>query len=644
MRLLFFLMAFLLVFSGGVLGDESVQGFVDRMQELIDEQAFDVAGERARELLEASAEDDTGIEATAALLILGTIELEREEFPAAITYFSDCREYPDTRFRDDCTNRLAEAYWRLGILREAARYMIELGERHGETGDLEQRLRVWNNLAIIHAEMSDLDRAEEYFLKGLDTVTRIGEPADEAGSWSNLAKLSRLRGDLDEASERIHRAMVLAAEHAGPATLSSIFHVRGSIRVDLEALDQALGDFSTAMAYAEESGLSGQAANSRTEVGRVLIALDRPEEAVEMLSEAMAVVESIGLLGYRLQIHALMREAYEAIGDYASALEHAKHFIAAQQEMMSEEQLQDVRRMDTLFRVSQAERRADRAAAQAELSRVKLGQQQAWIAALLLAIALVLVVMGALLLRVRQRRRLEHELYTRELRFKQDFSAMLVHDLHGPVADIGKSASLVWERVDDPAVRAQAERIQHDCEGMSRLVGDLLDMSRIEGDALKLDRRSANLRLVAERAINTIRSMADQKGVRLELDGERLPPLPVDTARMTQVMENLIDNAVRFSPGGGLVRVELTRKRSAHGDFVQYARVMDQGERMSRESLETMFRPCASGVGNVQRRGGNGLGLTVSRMIVRAHGGELTAANREDEMGVMLEIQLPESV
>ena len=645
MRLLFFLMAFLLAFSGGALGDESVQGVVDRIHGLIDERAFDEAGAEAMDLLAASEEDDSGIKASVAFLILGTIELEQEEFVAAITHFLACREYSESGFRDDCTNRLAEAYWRLGALSEAARYMIELGERHTDTGNLEQLFRVWNNLAIIHAEMADLERAEEYFFKGLETVAELGDAGQEAGSWSNLANLSRLRGNFDEAMERIRRAMALGAEHAGLATLSSIFHVRGSIRVDLGEFDQALGDFSTAMAYAEEAGWSGPAANSRTEVGRALIEMGRPEEAIEILSGALSVVEEIGLLSYRLHVHELLRDAYEQIGDYPSALEHAGHLIAVKQEMMSEEQLRDVRRMDTLFRVSQAERRAELAAAEAELSRTKLGQQRAWIAALVLGTLLVLVVMGVLLLRVRQRQRLEHELYIRELRFKQDFSTMLVHDLHGPVQEIRKSAALIQDLPDDLMVRNLAERIQNYCEGVSALVGDLLDLSQSEGEVIKLDRRSVRMNAVAERAIQSTRPMAAQKDVRLELVGERLPAVPVDDARMKQVLENLLENAIRFSPNGGLVKVELTRKPSARGRFMQSICVMDQGDGVSRKSLENIFKPWASSARKGRRnKGGSGLGLTVSRMIVRAHGGELVVANRTDESGVVLKIELPESV
>ena len=619
-----------------------MQAFVDRMHGLIDEKAFDVARAEAEDLLASSGEEDSSIEATAALLVLGTIELEREAFVSAITHFHACREYPGNGFRDDCTNRLAEAYWRLGALSEAARYLIELGERHAETGDLEQLIRVWNNLAIIHAEMGELERAEEYFFKGLETLAETGDASHEAGAWSNLANLSRIRGNLDEALERINRAMALGAEHAGPARLNSIFHVRGGIRIDLGEYDQALGDFSTAMAYAEEAGLSGQAANARVEVGRALIEMGRPEEAIEILSDALPVVEEIGLLAYELNIHELLQDAYERIGDYPAALDHAGSYIAVQQEMLSEDQQREVRRMDTLFGVSQAERRAEAAAAEAALSQTKLQQQRAWTTAMVLGIALMLVVMGALLFRVRQRRRLEHELYVRELQFKQDFSIMMVHDLHGPVQEIRKSALLVGEGTDDPAIRSLSEQIQNYCEGMSALVGDLLDLSRSEGEVLKLDRRSIHLKTVAEQAIDAARATAGDKEVRLELSGEDLPAMPVDAGRMTQVMENLLDNAIHFSPEGGLVEVALTRKRSARGRPMQSVRVMNEGKGISRKSLEAIFKPHAGGERKGRRKGGDSLGLTVSRMIVRAHGGELTAANRTGT-GMVFEIQLPET-
>ncbi len=624
---------------------ENPDAFIGRMDALISEHELDAAQSQADALLAASRDgEEDAMHAMAALHVLGTIDLAREDYLAAINRFSACREYPRSDLHDDCTNRLAEAYWRLGALSEAARHLIELGEHHSETGDLEQLLRVWNNLAIIHAEMQELDRAEEYFSRGLETVQKIDDPELEASAWNNLAKLAHIRGELDQAQAHMERAMLLGRAHAGPGTLSSIHHVNGSILATVGDLEEALEEFDKAVAHAEAVGMTSQVADAKTEMGQVLLAMERPDDALAILGEAMSIIEMNGLDRQRARIHELMRDAHENLGEYRQALHHARQLESTRQEIMAQEQRRDVRRMDTLFRVSQAERRAEMAAAEAELSRVRLGRQRAWMFVAGLATLLLLVVMAAWLTRVRQRHRLEHDVYLKELRYKQDFSAMLVHDLHAPVRVITRKAKGIRELSDDPRMQVISEEIQANCDGMTDLVRNLLELSSNESSELSLERRQARIRQVVERAAQEVTPTAEQKGVTLTITGEELPAVNVDDMRMAHVLDNLLGNAIRRTADQGEVLIELAQDRDRFGRGTsQLVRVIDEGGRVSPEALEQIFRASGSSRHPGHHTEGSELGLAVARMIVRAHGGELKARNRPDGHGLIMEIRLPES-
>jgi PAS domain S-box-containing protein len=222
-------------------------------------------------------------------------------------------------------------------------------------------------------------------------------------------------------------------------------------------------------------------------------------------------------------------------------------------------------------------------------------------------------------------------------RAKDEFLAVLSHELRTPL-----NAILGWTQVAqasgptaDPS-RA-LEVIERNARRQARLIEDVLDMSRIVSGRLALELEPVDLGHVVEAAIDTVRPLADTKGLKILLDGNCGGTVLGDAQRLQQVIWNLLTNAVKFTPSGGRVHVRMERREPMCAVTVR-----DTGEGIASEFLPLVFerfRQQDSGI--TRRHGGLGLGLTIVRHLVELHGGSVSAESRGTGQGASFTVQLP---
>jgi two-component system OmpR family sensor kinase len=209
---------------------------------------------------------------------------------------------------------------------------------------------------------------------------------------------------------------------------------------------------------------------------------------------------------------------------------------------------------------------------------------------------------------------------------QRDFVANVSHELKTPLTSIrGFAQALVEGAVVGEEGRQRAARvIREEAERLHRLVDDLLELARFDAGQVGLKREPTDMRSLLERAMDRIRPLATEGGIRLELEVEQLPTVISDGDRLAQVFTNLLDNAVAHTPAGGLVSVKAT----GSGGWIR-VEIADTGEGIEPARLPRLFERFYQG--DEARAGGVGLGLAISDEIVRAHGGQISA---ESEVGV----------
>ncbi len=218
---------------------------------------------------------------------------------------------------------------------------------------------------------------------------------------------------------------------------------------------------------------------------------------------------------------------------------------------------------------------------------------------------------------------------------QQDFLANVSHDLRTPLTSIqGFSQAIIDGTSKDPAYHA---RIIHDEVGrLNRMVGELLDLARISAGRLSMTQGRVDLAQVAHAVAERLAIKASEGGVRLFGDIKPVPEVAGDGDRLAQVITNLIDNALKFTPQGGEVRIAVVSDRGG----VQVA-VSDTGHGIPPEDLPRVFERFYQVDKARGPRRGTGLGLTITAEIVHAHGGQISAASAGRDQGTTFTCWFP---
>ncbi len=222
---------------------------------------------------------------------------------------------------------------------------------------------------------------------------------------------------------------------------------------------------------------------------------------------------------------------------------------------------------------------------------------------------------------------------------KDEFLAMVSHELRAPLNAILGWARILHTKSVGPETLTQAiETIERSARMQSNIIDDLLDTARITSGKLRLEVRPIDIAAVVDAAVDVVRPAADAKGIQLlRVFDPELDVITGDADRLQQVMWNLLSNAVRFTPNGGQVVVRLERV-----DPVVRIQVSDTGKGIAPEFLPQAFnRFDQADRSSTRRHGGLGLGLSLARYLVEAHGGTIVAESEGEGLGSTFTVCLP---
>ena len=224
-------------------------------------------------------------------------------------------------------------------------------------------------------------------------------------------------------------------------------------------------------------------------------------------------------------------------------------------------------------------------------------------------------------------------------RTKDEFLAIVSHELRTPLnAIVGWASMLRTGTLDEGRSKRAIEVIDRNARAQAQLIEDILDVSRIVSGNLRLDPRPVHLQQVIEAAVDSVRPMAEAKGIALRVMSDpNAGPVSGDPDRLQQVVWNLLSNAVKFTPEQGEVSIRL-ESADSHAAIV----VTDTGQGIAPEFLPHVFDRFRQADGSKTRRhGGLGLGLAIVRNLVELHRGEVSAQSDGEGKGSTFSIRLP---
>lgn len=249
-----------------------------------------------------------------------------------------------------------------------------------------------------------------------------------------------------------------------------------------------------------------------------------------------------------------------------------------------------------------------------------------------------------LLLRARTKEQ-ELELSNKKLtdmyKLQKEFTSTVSHELRTPLASIKTAIDLVVRKMVGEITPEQEEvlgRVQKNVDRLKRLIDDILDLSKMESGKLRMNVMVNNINHIIQETVEFQKDVATSRGlsINLALD-ENLPPVPFDSDRITQVMNNLLNNAIKFTKTGGITIATINKADSNH----ILVAVKDTGKGIVSSGMSKIFekfQQIESAEHNEE--GGTGLGLAICRQIIELHRGKIWVESVEGE-GTTVNFILP---
>jgi signal transduction histidine kinase len=217
---------------------------------------------------------------------------------------------------------------------------------------------------------------------------------------------------------------------------------------------------------------------------------------------------------------------------------------------------------------------------------------------------------------------------------KDNFFALISHELRSPLTSITGWAALLQRAPDPPTIMEAARSIATSAALQARLIDSLLDVSRIMTGNFTITGTKIDLRAVMNDSLAAMRPLAAAKGLSLRATVQESIIVNGDAARLGQVVANLLANAVKFTPPGGLIETRMVREAS-----FAVVDVCDTGEGIASAFLPNIFGRGSQATAG--RYGGLGLGLSIVKHIVELHSGSVAAASKGEGKGATFTVRIP---
>ncbi len=528
---------------------------------------------------------------------------------------------------------------------EALTVSLEAVEHFAAMNDLDGKASALNTLGVIYTDLSDYEKALHYYDESLKLFEDIGDQNGEVMTIMNIGSIYQELGDYNQALgyflESLSISHVLNSHNIEANALNHIGEVYAAMQKPKQALEYfkkglevvqamdlrrtesiillnlgkayiALGDPENALSFmmqstqfARELGDRRIEAESLGCVGMLYRGLNDLKKAEQRFLQALHIAQEIGAKDLEYRYHLELSEIFETMGDLKAALAHYKAFHCVKEEVFGEEASKRVRRVTI-------EREVEKAQREAELVRVRN-----------LELA-------------KANKALEEANH-----LKTELLGIAAHDLKNPLFSIMTFADMLLDPASPMAERpAQVLSLIKDlAHRMHHIINDLLNSMTIESGKVKLNLRLLDLGQLGALLVAISSVRAEQKAQTLTSHIEQNCIVKGDEERLKEIIDNLISNAIKYSPHGKAIDV-----RIYHREKCVVFEVRDEGQGFSQDEKEKLFkkfqRLTAKPTGG---ESSTGLGLAIVKQLVEMHGGRVWAESAGLGKGSTFAFELPQA-
>jgi len=522
---------------------------------------------------------------------------------AMMLYFEAIQRFEKLSDEGLCRSysNIGTLYYKIGNYAESLNCSLKALKIAEKIGHKDKMANAYNFVGSVYKKMGDVEQALTFYSKSLKLAQEIGSQESIGIAFGNIGIAYYEMKRYEEALEAIYQSKYIFED------LNQLYHL-AMAQFMLAASYEALKMEDEALFFYEESLKAAKKSNNVSVEVEVLrnqanlrLRRGEKEEALHLLRNALRIAQKAQLKSHAVEVHRLMVEVYRALGDFESALSALESVYELEKEIFSEESSRKIQNLQLAFELEQGKREME----------------------------------------VEKQKNAELMRHNKELseanRLKTELLGIVAHDLKNPLQAVWGYAELIMEKVKDPTVQDYAKRVRASSERMLEMIMLLLQDAGIAQGKIALNLEKVNLSELCKTVVEFYRSRAESKSQHIETYIQPNCLVQADRQYVFQILENLVSNAIKYSPEGKKISVYLEQ----FDKVVQFA-VKDEGQGLTDEDKKKLFgkfqRLSARPTGN---ESSTGLGLAIVKELVELHQGRIWAESEGKDKGATFFVEFP---
>lgn len=533
-------------------------------------------------------------------------------------------------------NNIATDYRRMGMLDVAQSYHYQALSLCDESADTtyqmrKNRVKALNGLGNIYLSIYSYDDADSVFRQALEGEHQLGSATGQAINYANLGSIYSARGDDEKALDYYRQSMYYNKQDSNLLGMALCHLYFGNIYEKRQQYSLALREYEQSDRMMTDLKDLWHALEPRLALASVYYHTHEDAKAQALLDRADATARQINSWEHIVEVHRLYFQLMQRQGRYREALDHHLIATAYQDSILDNEKLDRIHNIGINIERTRQQEMVDMA--QNELQTEKrIRQQSAWLFGL--TVILLLAVISALLY-VQRMRHHSMEMMREASRLREDFFTNITHEFRTPLTVILGLSRKIRENTEVPqSVSDKASTIERQGNRLLTLVTQLLDISKVKSVIGEPNWQHGNICAQVAMLLETYIDYAANRGVTLKYHYDQAIEMDFVPDYVNKVMSNLVSNALKFTPNGGTISVNLYQR----GDRL-HIDVSDTGHGISSDKLAHIFEPFYT-TGETGEAKGTGIGLALTQEIISHLDGTITAESQVGK-GTTFHIVMP---
>jgi len=492
-----------------------------------------------------------------------------------------------------CKFQLADIYYRGENYYLSLIYLLETLEIYNKTQDFYNLARVQKSLGGIYEYFGDDRNAVMAYEKSVDAAKKAEEQDLESDAYNSLSGIYLKLNEVDKADALVGKAFQMKQDSGDKRGLAFSIFGKANVYAKKGQLGRAKDAYQEAIRIHREKGEQMGLGLCYFHLGEMYFEAGEFDEAIKALKGAINFASLYNLLLIKSRSNNLLYKIYKQQGDLKNALLHIEEFMTEREEMLGSQTRKVIESYDAITTMERLQWDAENQREKAEIMEKKRKAEQA-------------------------------------SKMKQDFLSTMSHEIRTPLNAVTTITSLLQDnpRVDQIGL---LKSLSFSTNNLLRIINDILDFNKLDVGKLKLQLMPIAFRPLMENIQMTYGSLAQEKGVEFELtvDDEVHSHYELDETRVSQVLGNLVSNAIKFTDRG---RVDLRIHFLGHDDDfdVLHFEVEDTGIGIGEDFLPEIFDSFTQPKFHKSKLyGGSGLGLAIVKKILELHQSDVKVESDE---------------